>query len=126
MTRSTLSILLPAALLLALAGCGEEAGIGAAEAGGPAAAAADADGGDAKAMGDVRRHRLYQAAAATGDPEIIQDMYQRIGLMDGQVADQEAVQAFATRHGTWAQNHIGFIQQVSTPDQARAWYDANK
>lgn len=110
-------------------------------AGGTTGGAAATTGGDSKPAGTTGgaassasmsaddKHKLYQAAATTGDQARIMEMYKKLGFMksDGMSMDQEAMQKFTTEHGTWAQKNVDFItKELSSPDKAKAYYDAHK
>lgn len=77
---------------------------------------------------DEAKHRLYQAAATTGDQAIVMDMYRRLGFMRGGGSfDAAALQKFASEHGAWAQRNIQFlIDELSSPAAAKAYWEKNK
>jgi hypothetical protein len=71
-------------------------------------------------MSDDDRHKLFQAASATGDAELILRVNRKIGFS---VANGSDYETFVRDHVTWALNNTQFIVSVSTPDAARAYVD---
>lgn len=79
------------------------------------------------ALSDDDAHKLYQAAAITGDNNIIIAMYRKLGLAsaDGRL-DYDAMQKFTSAHGEWAQKNVDFIKkELSRPEKARAYWEAH-
>ena len=76
-------------------------------------------------MSDDDRHKLFQAAGATRDTELIQRVLKKIGLMraDGTVTPEN--EQFAQAHFTWAVKNLKFITSVNTPEKARAYVEAH-
>jgi hypothetical protein len=103
---------------------------GGAAAGGTAGGAAATSGGDSKgaaSMSDDDKHKLWQAAASSGDPSAMMELYKKLGFMKGDVPDTDAVTKFGTEHGQWAQKNIDFItKEVNTPEKAKAYWNAHK
>jgi hypothetical protein len=100
-----------------IAGCGDKGTSGGA--GGTTGGAAATSGGGGAAMSDDDAHKLYQAAAQTGDTTMIMDVNKKLGLIksDG-TPDTDKMTKFSTDHGTWAQKNVSFIQEMN--DKAKA------
>lgn len=79
-------------------------------------------------VGDDAAHKLYQAAAMTGDSAIVMEMYKKLGFMsaDGMNMDNDKMQKFTSEHGAWAQKNVQFIVDIQSPEKARAYWDAHK
>ena len=71
-------------------------------------------------MSDDDKHKLYQAAAITKDNTLIFRMLKKIGLGDGTGNDH---QEFLKEHLPWAMRNAQFVQSISTPEAARAYFD---
>ena len=76
-------------------------------------------------MSDDDKHRLYQAAAMTGDPELTRRVSVKIGLMDDDYTPGDNYQQFLAEHVTWVLRNTDFIQSINTPEKARAYVDQN-
>ena len=79
----------------------------------------------AASMSDDDKHKLYQAALMTGDPELLRRVSVKIGLMDDDYTPGDNYQTFITEHVTWAIRNTDFAQTVDTPEKARAYVDQN-
>jgi hypothetical protein len=79
----------------------------------------------ATSMSDDDKHRLYQAAAMTGDGELLRRVSVKIGLMDEDYTPGADYQSFLTAHVTWVLRNSDFIQSLDTTEKARAYVDRN-
>jgi hypothetical protein len=79
----------------------------------------------ASSMSDDDKHKLYQAAYMTGDPELAQRVNVKIGLMDDDYTPGDNYQQFVAEHITWAIRNREFIQSINTAEKARAYVDQN-
>ena len=75
----------------------------------------------ASSMSDDDKHRLYQAAAQTGDQELIRRVSIKIGLMDADYTPGAEYQKFLTDHVGWVMRNTDFIGTISSPEKARAY-----
>ncbi|HKU78079.1 MAG TPA: hypothetical protein VJR02_29455 [Pyrinomonadaceae bacterium] len=75
----------------------------------------------ASSMSDDDKHRLYQAAAQTGDQELIRRVSIKIGLMDADYTPGADYQKFLTDHVEWVMRNTDFIGTISSPEKARAY-----
>ena len=71
------------------------------------------------------KHKLYQAAAATGDEELLRRVMVKIGLMNEDFTPGEHYREFLASHIGWAIRNSDFMQTVNTPEKARAYVDAH-
>ncbi|HYJ89045.1 MAG TPA: hypothetical protein VEW46_23465 [Pyrinomonadaceae bacterium] len=72
-------------------------------------------------MSEDAKHRLYQAAGFTKDPQLILQVLRKIGLGDGEGDDHKVV--FVNAHKEWAKKNTRFILSVMTPEKARAYVE---
>jgi hypothetical protein len=79
----------------------------------------------ASSMSEDDKHKLYQAAGMTGDPELIRRVSVKIGLMDEDYTPGANYQTFIEEHVSWAIRNTDFIQAVGTAEKARAYVNAN-
>ena len=71
-------------------------------------------------MSDDDKHKLFQAAGATQDNELILRVLKKIGFASGMGSDYEE---FVKGHFAWAMKNVDFMRSVSTPDKARAYVE---
>jgi hypothetical protein len=76
-------------------------------------------------MSEDDKHKLYQAAAITGDAELIRRVSVKIGLMNEDYTPGENYQKFIADHFDWARRNVDFINSVNTPEKGRAYVNAN-
>jgi hypothetical protein len=79
----------------------------------------------ASSMSDDDKHKLYQAAYMTGDPELIRRVNVKLGLLNDDFTAGENYEQFLTEHVNWVFRNTDFIQSISTPEKARTYVDAN-
>jgi hypothetical protein len=72
-------------------------------------------------MSDDDKHKLYQAAAQTGDQELIRRVSIKIGLMDEDYTPGADYQQFLSDHVEWVMRNTDFIGTISSPEKARAY-----
>ena len=71
---------------------------------------------------DDMKHRLYQAAAMTGDAATVLEVSRRIGILREDGTPGPGMQQFCMAHGKWAQQNVDFITKVvNTQEKARAY-----
>jgi hypothetical protein len=73
-------------------------------------------------MSEDDKHKLFQAAGATSDSELILKVLNKIGFGSG---TGPAYEAFVKDHFAWAVNNLEFINSVNTPEKARAYVEAH-
>ena len=71
------------------------------------------------------KHKLYQAANMTGDPELIRRVSVKIGLMDDDFTPGPNYQTFVAEHVSWAIRNRNFIVSLDTPEKARDYVNEN-
>ena len=75
----------------------------------------------ASSMSDDDKHRLYQAAAQTGDQELIRRVSVKLGLMDQDFTPGATYQQFLAEHVEWVMRNTAFIGTINSPEKARAY-----
>ncbi len=73
-------------------------------------------------LSDDDKHKLFQAAGATQDSELVLRVLKKIGFASGVGSEYEE---FVRDHFTWAAKNVEFISSVSTPEKARAYVEAH-
>jgi hypothetical protein len=76
-------------------------------------------------LSDDDKHKLYQAAAMTGDGEMLRRVSVKLGLMNEDNSPSDDYQQFLTSHVAWVIRNTGFIQSIGTQEKARAYVNEN-
>ncbi len=76
-------------------------------------------------MSDDDKHKLYHAATVTADAELIRRVNVALGLLNDDFTAGEKMQDFAIDHVSWAFRNSAFIQEINTPEKARAYVNEN-
>jgi hypothetical protein len=76
-------------------------------------------------MSEDDKHKLYQAATMTGDPELIRRVSVKIGLMEDDFTPGPNYQTFIAEHVSWAIRNRDFIVSLDTQDKARDYVNEN-
>ena len=71
------------------------------------------------------QHKLYQAAAMTGDQKLLRRVSVKLGLMDDNYQPGDKYSEFLTEHVGWVLRNGSFIQSINTTEKARAYVDQN-
>jgi len=79
----------------------------------------------AASMSDDDKHKLYQAALMTGDPELVRRVSVKLGLMQDDYTPGDDYQSFVAAHVSWAIRNSEFASTINTPEKARAYVDQN-
>lgn len=79
--------------------------------------------GSAASMSEDAKHRLYQAAAMTGDSELLQRVSVKLGLMSEDYTPGDNYQQFLWEHAKWVFRNGDFLQSIDTQEKARAYVD---
>jgi hypothetical protein len=72
-------------------------------------------------MSDDDKHKLYQAAAMTGEGEVVRRVSVKLGLVDDDFTPRGEYQDFVSAHVNWVMRSGDFIQTINTPEKARAY-----
>ena len=71
------------------------------------------------------KHKLYQAAAMSGDQDLIHRVSVKIGLVQEDFTPNPEYQTFIAEHVSWAIRNRDFIVSLDTPDKARDYVNKN-
>src|ERR1051325_1083941 len=83
-------------------------------------AACSKSGGSAANMSDDDKHKLFQAAGMTQDPELIKEAVVKTGLGDAS-APNESGQKFINEHINWAMKNAAWVKEYTDKDKAREY-----
>lgn len=73
-------------------------------------------------MSDDDKHKLFQAAGATKDSQLILKVLAKIGFPNGA---GNGYSEFLKQHFPWAIKNAEFMQTVNTPEKGRAYVEAH-
>lgn len=71
------------------------------------------------------KHKLYQAAMMTGDPELLQRVSVKLGLMEDDYTPGSEYNSFVAAHVPWAIRNGAFITSLDSPEKARDYVNQN-
>jgi len=86
-----------------------------------AASNANNDNSSSSEMSDEDKHRLYQAASMTGDPEMLRRVSVKLGLMNSDFTTSDRYLSFVRDHVSWALRNGEFITSLDTKEKAAAY-----
>jgi hypothetical protein len=72
-------------------------------------------------LSDDDKHKLYQAAAMTGDAEVTRRVSIKIGLMNEDYTTGANYETFVSDHVEWVMRNTDFIRTLNSPEKARAY-----
>ncbi len=75
----------------------------------------------ADSLSEDEKHKLFFAANATGDVELIRRVNVKLGLMDEDFTPGEKYEEFTNDHVLWAGRNYQWVLTVNTPEKARAY-----
>ncbi|MCC6995530.1 MAG: protein kinase [Deltaproteobacteria bacterium] len=71
-------------------------------------------------------HRLFQAAAASGDVSVMTKVNQRVGIADANGVPNDSMEAFMNDHTDWAMRNAQWIvDNATSPARAKSWLRAH-
>jgi len=73
-------------------------------------------------MSNDDKHKLFQAAGATKDNQIMLRILTKIGFPNG---TGEGYSDFIKEHFAWAMKNVEFMKTINTPEKARAYFEAH-
>ena len=79
----------------------------------------------ASSLSDDDKHKLYQAAAMTGDADTMHRVMVKLGLLQDDSIPTSDYQTFIAEHVGWAIRNRDFIVSLDTPDKARDYVNEN-
>jgi len=70
---------------------------------------------------DDEKHKLFQAAAMTGDLELQRRVWGKLGIIDDDFSIGAKYQAFVDAHGPWSVQNYQWVASINTPEKGRAY-----
>ena len=74
-------------------------------------------------MSDDDKHKLFQAAALTGDLELQRRVWVKIGIVDEDYTPGAKYAEFIDAHGPWSLRNYQWVASMNTPEKGRAYVD---
>ena len=71
------------------------------------------------------KHKLFQAASMSGDPDLLHRASVKIGIINEDDTPTSKNAAFLREHVSWGAKSYDFIGSISTPEKARAYAEAH-
>jgi hypothetical protein len=71
------------------------------------------------------KHKLFQAAAITGDTELVNRVQVKIGILNDDFTPGEKYHQFLADHIGWGARNYQFMQTINTPEKGRAYVNAH-
>ena len=75
-------------------------------------------GGSAGSLSDDDKHKLFQAAAMSGDPQLAVEASQKLGLIDSGGKPTADFEKFSKDHIDWGAKNTAWVQEYA--DKAKA------
>lgn len=81
--------------------------------------------GSSSSMTNDGRHKLFQAASATHDRDLIKRVNEKLGLLDENSVPGEKYAKFARDHIVWIFSNTDWVSEYDTPEKGRAYVEAH-
>lgn len=78
---------------------------------------------NSSSVSDDDKHKLFQAAAASGDPALTRRVWAKLGLLKANGSLNEDYGPFIKEHFGWVFRNTDFIQSINTKEKARAYVE---
>ena len=75
----------------------------------------------ADSLSEDNKHKLFQAAAMTGDSELQRRVWVKIGILDEDFSQGDKFAEFAAAHVGWAIRNYQWVGSIDSPEKARAY-----
>jgi len=79
--------------------------------------------GNSSSLSEDGRHKLFQAASATYDKDLIQRVNRKLGLLDPNDVPNERYAEFLKEHLKWIFSSSEWLGSINTREKARAYVD---
>jgi cytoskeletal protein RodZ len=79
--------------------------------------------GSSSSLSEDNRHKLFQAASATHDNELMKKVNKKLGLLDTDGTPNKKYAEFLKDHIVWIFRNTEWISEYNTPEKARAYVD---
>ena len=74
-------------------------------------------------MSDDDKHKLFQAAAMTGDLELQRRVWVKIGIVESDFTPGSKYADFIDSHGAWSVRNYQWVASMNTPEKGRAYVE---
>ena len=74
-------------------------------------------------LSEDEKHRLFQAAAMTRDPELQRRVWSKLGLLNDDFSQGDKFAEFGAAHVGWLIRNYQWVGSLDTPEKARAYID---
>jgi len=81
----------------------------------------DSSSSSADNLSDDDKHKLFQAASMTGDPEMLRRVSVKLGLMNPDFTTSDRYLEFVKDHVSWALRNGEFISSLDSKEKAAAY-----
>ena len=71
------------------------------------------------------KHKLFQAAAITGDLELQRRVWVKIGIVEADYTPGAKYTEFIDAHGDWGVENFRWVASMNTPEKGRAYVNEN-
>ena len=71
------------------------------------------------------KHKLFQAAAITGDLELQRRVWAKIGIVEEDFTPGPKYAEFIDAHGEWGVTNYQWVASMNTPEKGRAYVNEN-
>src|SRR5688572_3076733 len=72
-------------------------------------------------MSDDDKHKLFQAAAITGDMELQRRVWVKIGIVEDDYTPGAKYEEFVGGHVSWAARNYQWVASMNSPEKGRAY-----
>ena len=72
-------------------------------------------------MSEDDKHKLFQAAAITGDTELQRRVWVKIGIVDDDYTPGQKYEEFVGSHVAWAGRNFRWVTEMNSEEKARAY-----
>jgi hypothetical protein len=79
----------------------------------------------AASLSEDDKHKLFQAAAMTGDAELQRRVWVKIGILDEDFSQGDKFAEFAAAHVGWAIRNYQWVGSIDSREKARAYVNEN-
>jgi hypothetical protein len=79
--------------------------------------------GSSSSLSDDNRHKLFQAASATHDGQLMKKVNKKLGLVDADDVPNNQYAEFLKEHIKWIFSNSEWLGTINTTEKARAYVD---
>jgi predicted metalloprotease len=83
----------------------------------------NSDSSSSSFMSEDGKHKLFHAIGVANDVELTQKVLRKFGFLTSSGSNSAEYQQFLKEHFSWAVKNTEFIQEMNTPQKARAYVE---